>query len=140
MNATRSIQDRALLQVMVLLDKAASIGAAGIDLTPGAAGLEVSYRTGQTSVGALLADRELEREMLSLLVRRAGLEDKRAGLMPWQVLGQVRKVAVFQETGGLSGAFRLRFQGLPQTRRKPVQTGPDQRGRPMARRAEFRAL
>lgn len=110
MSATRLLQDRALLQVMMILDKAAQLGAAGVDLAPVADGLEVSYRTGTSAVGTLLKDRDLEREMFALLVKRAGLETKTAGLMPWQVLGQIRRVAVIEYDVFGEAGLRLRFQ------------------------------
>ena len=80
-------------------------------------GLEVCFMSGDTGVGAVLVPRELEGEVMGLIVDGAGMTDKTTGVLEWP-LGDTKK-SIFVEQYETFGetAFRLLFK-RPKPRRK----------------------
>jgi cellobiose-specific phosphotransferase system component IIA len=98
---------RALRQI---LEEAARAGADTIELEYANEGLEVTFMFGHAGVGDVLVNRELEREVIGLIVEEAHLQNSSRGSMGMILLGEPYTIIVEEYESFGESAFRLRLQ------------------------------
>jgi len=100
-----------------MLEVAGKDGATEILLEPEREGLEITFMFGDTGLGKVIEDRELEGELIDLIVKKAGLSRKVLGEMKVQVQGKPLTVWVEEYQTFGEWAYRLMFK-RPKRRRQ----------------------
>lgn len=101
--------DRAADYLNHLLTQAAEAGADTVLLERVPGGLEICFLAGGAGLGTVLKDRELESELIELVVRRAGLENRATGRMDWDIRGENWPVTVEEYDSFGESCFRLKL-------------------------------
>jgi hypothetical protein len=93
-----------------VLEDALRTGADAVKLEYEGSGLEVSFMFGNTGLGSVIVDRELERGIIAALVEKAKLDRRSRGKMRINLLGE-RHTAVVEEYESFGeSAFRLSLE------------------------------
>ena len=107
MCSTEEAQSVGLQVLQKILEDALREGADAVELEYVDQGLEVCRMFGNTGLGDVLTDRELNREIISAVVERAGLETRPRGKMHIDLLGEQRTVIVEEHESFGESSFRL---------------------------------
>jgi len=107
MYSTEGTQSVGLQVLQQILEDALREGADVVELEYVDQGLEVCWMFGSTGLGNVLTDRELNREIISAIVERAGLETRPRGKMHINLLGEQRMVTVEEHESFGESRFRL---------------------------------
>ncbi len=101
--------ERAAAYLNDILDQAAEAGVDTIELERAPEGLEICFVRAGSGSGTVLKDRELESEIVQLIVRRAGLENQASGTMNWNLRGRDCAIGVEEYDSFGESSFRLKL-------------------------------
>lgn len=105
-----SKKSRALRKLHEILERAVEGGADSVELEYADSGLEVTFMFGTTGLGGVLVERELEGEVIGLIVQKGHLQKKPRGAMSMMLLGEAHTITIEEyEEFGESG-FRLKLK------------------------------
>lgn len=100
-----------------ILSQAVESGADTVELERVPEGLEICFLAAGTGIGTVLKGRELESELIELVVRRAGLEIRATGRMDWNIRGENCPITVEEYDSFGESCFRLKL-GKPRSRQR----------------------
>ena len=92
-----------------LLHEAVEAGADTVELERVPEGLEICFLADGSGIGTVLKDRALEAQLIELIVRRAGLEDRVKGKMNWNIFGKNCRITVEEYDSFGESCFRLKL-------------------------------
>ncbi len=102
-------KDQAAEYLDRLLHEAVEAGADTVELERVPEGLEICFLKGGSGLGHVLKDQTLEEELIELIVRRAGLENRVKGKMNSDIGGKNCRITVEEYDSFGESCFRLKL-------------------------------